>query len=126
VEIENPIWRQATRDHYFKRARTMGQSERPVAPLNWLTFDAQLSYDKSTRNTRSTCEGRAPRLLGEQPAEGDLYFEHQENDHTAPWASTFAAFGELNAAPDRAAPSRRSGRVLRRQRDAVPVTGVRT
>jgi hypothetical protein len=100
VEIENPIWRQATRDHYEKRARTMGSLSARWAPLNWLTFDAQLSYDKTDQKYQEYVPKGVPLdLLGEQPAEGDLIFEHQENDayNGAIGATVMRQFGELNA-----------------------------
>jgi TonB-linked SusC/RagA family outer membrane protein len=100
VELENPIWRQATRDHYTKRARTMGSLSARWAPVNWLTFDAQLSYDKADEKYQEYVPKGVPLdLLGEQPADGDLYFEHQENDATngALGVTFMRQFGELNA-----------------------------
>jgi hypothetical protein len=99
VEIENPIWRQATRDNYTKRARTMGSLQARWAPLTWLTVDAQLSYDRIDNKDQTYVPKGVPLdLLGEQPAEGELYLEHQENDaaNGALGATVMRQFGELN------------------------------
>lgn len=100
VELENPIWRQATRDHYLKRARTMGSLSARWAPLNWLTVDAQMSYDKADEKYQEYVPKGVPLdLLGEQPATGDLILDHQENDsyNGALGVTLMRQFGDLNA-----------------------------
>ncbi|MGH7467184.1 MAG: hypothetical protein ACRENP_04285 [Longimicrobiales bacterium] len=47
VLTENSLWRQATRDHWEKRARTLGSGNVRYSPMRWLTFDASVSYDRS-------------------------------------------------------------------------------
>jgi hypothetical protein len=47
VEIENPIWRQASRDNYATRARTLGSLNARYSLNRSVTLDAQLSYDRS-------------------------------------------------------------------------------
>ena len=46
---ENPLYVLATEQSRRKRARTQGSLEGRYAPLGWLTFDANLSYDRSDR-----------------------------------------------------------------------------
>jgi len=100
VEVENPIWRQASRDNYEKRSRTMGSLNARFALTNWLTFDAQLSYDRIDNKEQTYVPKGVPLdLTGEQPAEGRLYLGHQENDayNGALGATLMRQFGELNA-----------------------------
>ncbi len=46
---ENPLYVLATEDSRRRRARTQGNVAGKYAPLSWLTFDADLSYDRSDR-----------------------------------------------------------------------------
>jgi len=46
---ENPLYVLATEDSRRKRARTQGSLEGRYAPLGWLSFDANVSYDRSDR-----------------------------------------------------------------------------
>ena len=39
----------ATEDNRRKRARTQGSLDARYAPLSWLSFDANVSYDRSDR-----------------------------------------------------------------------------
>jgi TonB-linked SusC/RagA family outer membrane protein len=46
---ENPLYVLATEDNRRKRARTQGSLQSRYAPFGWLTFDGNLSYDRSDR-----------------------------------------------------------------------------
>ena len=47
ANLENPIWRQASRDNTETRMRTLANITARVAPFSWLTFNGVLSYDRS-------------------------------------------------------------------------------
>ena len=46
---ENPLYVLATEDSRRKRARTQGSLEGRYSPLSWLSFDGNVSYDRSDR-----------------------------------------------------------------------------
>lgn len=46
---ENPLYVLATEDRQRNRARTQGSLALKYTPLEWLTFDANVSYDRSDR-----------------------------------------------------------------------------
>ena len=46
---ENPLYVLATEENERRRARTQGSLEARYSPLGWLTFDGNLSYDRSDR-----------------------------------------------------------------------------
>jgi TonB-linked SusC/RagA family outer membrane protein len=46
---ENPLYVLATEDNRRHRARTQGSIASKYSPFRWLTFDANLSYDRSDR-----------------------------------------------------------------------------
>jgi TonB-linked SusC/RagA family outer membrane protein len=48
---ENPLYVLATEDSKRKRARTQGSLEGRWSPFGWLTFDSNVSYDRSDRRT---------------------------------------------------------------------------
>ncbi len=48
---ENPLYVLATEENTRKRTRTQGALEMKFAPFSWLTFDGNLSYDRSDRAT---------------------------------------------------------------------------
>jgi TonB-linked SusC/RagA family outer membrane protein len=49
---ENPLWRQTSRDNDTKRARTLISGNARVRPLSWLSFSADMSYDRSDINEK--------------------------------------------------------------------------
>ena len=48
---ENPLYVLSTEENVRKRTRTQGALEIKFAPSSWLTFDSNLSYDRSDRAT---------------------------------------------------------------------------
>jgi TonB-linked SusC/RagA family outer membrane protein len=48
---ENPLYVISTEDRTRKRARTQGSMESRFSPFDWLSFDGNVSYDRSDRRT---------------------------------------------------------------------------
>ena len=48
---ENPLYVISTEDRTRRRARTQGSVESRFAPFEWLSFDGNVSYDRSDRRT---------------------------------------------------------------------------
>lgn len=100
VLVENPLWRQRTRDHYDSRARTMGSISARYAMLDWLSLDAQFSYDRAdTKFQEYVPKGIPLSVETDQPALGSLQLEHRENNtmngHFG--AAVTRRFGDVNA-----------------------------
>lgn len=49
VVSENPIWRQTSRDNFNDRVRTLLSGQGRFRPFSWLSFDGNVSYDRSDR-----------------------------------------------------------------------------
>jgi len=99
VQIENPLWRQATRDNNERRARTLGSANVRVSATNWLTFDAQFSYDRSDINGQVYVPRGTPTSLDLSTfAQGQLYYSHRRTDtfNTYAGAVLRRQFGDLN------------------------------
>ena len=99
VEIENPIWRQFSRDHYDKRTRTQASLNARYSPLTWLMFDAQLSYDRSDNKYQEYVPKGVPTsVTSDATSNGQLVLEHQENDayNGALGTTLNRQFGALN------------------------------
>jgi TonB-linked SusC/RagA family outer membrane protein len=99
VEIENPLWRQATRDNNERRARTLGSGNIRFSATNWLTFDAQLSYDRSDISEQVYVPRGTPTSVTlETTSGGQLSFFHRRTDtfngHVG--AVLRRQFGDLN------------------------------
>lgn len=47
VNVENPLWRQATRDNRWWRARTQVSTMLDFRPVHWFRVDGNVSYDRS-------------------------------------------------------------------------------
>jgi TonB-linked SusC/RagA family outer membrane protein len=97
VEIENPIWRQASRDNYTKRVRTQGSLNTRYSALPWLSFDAQLSYDRADGKSQVYVPKGTP-VMGDDPANGQLSYTHRENDafNGALGATFLRRYGDFN------------------------------
>jgi TonB-linked SusC/RagA family outer membrane protein len=98
VEIENPVWRQATRDNYESRARTQGSLNTRFVVLPWMTLDAQLSYDRADGKEQVYVPKGVPSVGESVASQGQLLLWHQENDayNGALGATFMRRFGELN------------------------------
>lgn len=100
VLLENPLWRQATRDHWEARVRTLGSSNVRYSPIRWLTFDMQLSYDRSDLEYQEYVPKGVPTsLTADVPTTGSLYKDLQGTTayNGSLGASLLRQFGELNA-----------------------------
>ncbi len=81
VEIENPLWRQATRDNNERRARTLGSGNIRFSATNWLTFDAQLSYDRSDISEQVYVPRGTPTSVTlDVTSNGQLSYFHRRTD----------------------------------------------
>ena len=100
VLIENPLWRQATRDHWEARVRTIGSANVRYSPVRWLTFDTQLSYDRSDLEYQEYVPKGVPTsLTANVPTDGELYKDLQGTTayNGSVGASLIRQFGDLNA-----------------------------
>ena len=52
---ENPLYVLSTEENVRRRARTQGSVEARFTPLSWLTFDSNVSYDRSDRRNNFFC-----------------------------------------------------------------------
>jgi TonB-linked SusC/RagA family outer membrane protein len=82
VNLENPIWRQATRDNWSGRNRTWGSLNARYSPLGWLTFDTQLSYDQADERTQTFVPKGTPTSVTDEDAgaAGQLVMGHRSNN----------------------------------------------
>ncbi|HUF51839.1 MAG TPA: SusC/RagA family TonB-linked outer membrane protein [Longimicrobiales bacterium] len=100
VDLENPLWRQATRDNYTSRVRTWGNASARYSPLTWLTFNGQLSYDRAdTKEQVYVPKGVPLDIEGFNPSNGQLTLVTRANNaYNGAFGLTFARqFGDLNA-----------------------------
>jgi hypothetical protein len=100
VEVENPLWRQASRDHYTARVRTQGSANVRYSPLSWLMLDAQLSYDRAdTKGQEYVPKGVIIDVQTGEEDDGSLVLNHQENNaFNGSFGANFnRQFGGLNA-----------------------------
>lgn len=99
VEIENPLWRQGTRDNNERRARTLGSVNLRFQAANWLTFDGQFSYDRSDINGQVYVPRGVPTSLTlDVFSQGQLSYSHRRTDSMNGHVGLVARrqFGDLN------------------------------
>ena len=82
VPIENPLWQQQNENIGFdKRARTLASIDGRYAPLEWLSFSTNLSYDRSDLNDdRYTAKGTSSSVTSENVSDGRLEYENESTD----------------------------------------------
>ena len=100
VTTENPLWLQQTRDNFDERTRTQASGQVRFSPMNWLTFDAQMSYDRADNNSQSyTPKGTPTSTTQDIPSDGSLELSNQRADayNGSVAAIGTGQFGELNA-----------------------------
>jgi TonB-linked SusC/RagA family outer membrane protein len=100
VEIENPLWRQTSRDNYSLRARTQGSLNARYNITRAVTADAQLSYDRSDSKAQTYVpKGVQTSVTSDQPSVGALEYEYQENNalNGSMGLTLLRQFGDLNA-----------------------------
>jgi TonB-linked SusC/RagA family outer membrane protein len=100
VTTENPLWRQSTRDNFSIRARTQGSAIARYNPVQWLTLDAQFSYDRADNNGQSyTPKGTPTSTTDDVPSQGSLQLSDTRADAYNGSLSTTLLnhFGDLTA-----------------------------
>jgi TonB-linked SusC/RagA family outer membrane protein len=100
VTTENPLWLQTTRDNFGSRARTQASANARYSPINWLTLDAQLSYDRADANSQIYVPKGTPTSTTEDiPSDGTLEMSNQRVDsyNGSIAATALRQFGELAA-----------------------------
>jgi TonB-linked SusC/RagA family outer membrane protein len=101
VELENPLWRQGSRDNYDMRARTQGNLTARYSLRPWVSLDAQVSYDRADGKSQSYVPKGTPVFSGNEtvPTDGSLELSHRENTaYNGAIGATFTRqFGDLNA-----------------------------
>ncbi len=65
--LENPIWRQTSRDNAASRERTIASAAGRYDPLSWLNLSADFSYDRANRYTSTYVPKGTPFLSGTDP-----------------------------------------------------------
>ncbi|MGH7467181.1 MAG: SusC/RagA family TonB-linked outer membrane protein [Longimicrobiales bacterium] len=100
VEIENPIWRQTSRDNFTTRASTLASLNTRYSLNRSVTLDAQLSYDRADNWAQVYIpKGTPTSVTSDLPSNGELEYEQQQNDAiNGSLGGTLARqFGLLNA-----------------------------
>lgn len=81
VEIENPLWRQGSRDNHELRARTLGSGNIRFQATSWLTLDGQFSYDRSDINGQVYVPRGVPTSVTlDVTSDGQLSYSHRRTD----------------------------------------------
>ncbi len=101
VELENPLWRQGSRDNYNMRARTQGNFTARYSLKNWVSLDGQVSYDRADTKIQTYVPKGTPVFDDEDliPSDGQLVLTHRENTaYNGAFGATFTRqFADLNA-----------------------------
>jgi TonB-linked SusC/RagA family outer membrane protein len=98
VTTENPLWLQTTRDNYSLRARTQVSGNVRYSPFQWLTLDAQLSYDRADNNGQTYVPKGTPTSTTEdEPHQGQLVLNDTRADayNGSVSATLLRHFGDL-------------------------------
>ncbi|HKG91926.1 MAG TPA: SusC/RagA family TonB-linked outer membrane protein [Gemmatimonadaceae bacterium] len=97
-EHENPIWRQASRDNYQERTRTLASTDARLTPLGWLTLAGNFSYDRSDLNEQVYIpKGTPTSLTADIPSDGSLEKQNEFTDalNGSVSATLLGAFGQF-------------------------------
>jgi TonB-linked SusC/RagA family outer membrane protein len=101
VRLENPLWRQGSRDNYNARSRTQGNLSTRWSLRPWVSLDAQISYDRADTKLQSYVPKGTPIFDAQdlEPSDGSLSLTHRENTaYNGAMGATFTRqFGQLNA-----------------------------
>ncbi|MGH7469464.1 MAG: hypothetical protein ACRENP_16050, partial [Longimicrobiales bacterium] len=98
VAVENPLFVVQTRDNFNERSRTQASGNLRFSPMNWLTFDTQLSYDRADGNDQSyTPKGVPTSVTQDIPSQGILNLRSQRTDayNGSIAATALRQFGQL-------------------------------
>jgi TonB-linked SusC/RagA family outer membrane protein len=78
VALQNPLWYEASREYWEKRARTLASVNASYHPFGWLTMRGDLAYDRSDRNLHAyTPRGTPTSLDGLQESNGFLQKDNE-------------------------------------------------
>lgn len=96
---ENPLWRQASRDNFNRRARTQGSVAARYAPFSWFNLSANFSYDRADLNSQTYVPRGTPLSLTDDNAStGQLTQDNTVINamNGSIGANLSRTFGELN------------------------------
>jgi TonB-linked SusC/RagA family outer membrane protein len=98
ITVDNPLWRQYSRDNYQARVRTTASGRARLHAFDWLRFDAQLSYDRFDANYQVYVPKGTP-TGGAAVSDGQLEREHlYENAYDGSAGATLLRrLGDLDA-----------------------------
>jgi TonB-linked SusC/RagA family outer membrane protein len=99
VIYQNPLWTQATRDSERKGSRTMASAGLRWSPLNWISANALVSFDRRDQTTRDYVPKGTPLSVGSETTDdGSISFESTWTDtwNAEAQAQLRRDFGPLN------------------------------
>jgi TonB-dependent SusC/RagA subfamily outer membrane receptor len=105
----NPLYRLSREHHTKNNQRFMGGLDLNYAPLSWLGFESNVSYDRSDLTQQHY---QPPGLLSSaqpQPAVPDRLSRHGEHDHRGRQRQRHRKRHRKDRRPDRASPSSLAG-----------------
>jgi TonB-dependent SusC/RagA subfamily outer membrane receptor len=122
VTDENPLWVQTTRDNFSVRARTQASGNLRYSPFQWLTLDAQLSYDRADNNGQTYVPKGTPTSTTEdEPHQGQLILNDTRADayNGSVSATLLRHFGDLTTRTTLRASTERTISRTSRAKDAI-------
>lgn len=100
VRVENPIWRQLSRDDDRQNDRQLASADYRWAPRNWVTIAANASYDRLVATRQQyTPMGTPTSVTTEAESNGSISYSNSYNDtfNASADVSFTRDFGPLNA-----------------------------
>jgi TonB-linked SusC/RagA family outer membrane protein len=99
LTMENPIWRQTSRDNQSWRMRTLANLNARFQPVRGLTFETDFSYDRSDRESQQYVPKGTPSIGSIEGLDGSLYMDEEQTDqiNASVGATYMRNFGGLNA-----------------------------
>jgi TonB-linked SusC/RagA family outer membrane protein len=80
LAMENPIWRQTSRDNQSSRMRTLANVNARFQPIHGLTFESDLSYDRSDRSQQQYVPKGTPAVNNLDGLDGSLRYDEAITD----------------------------------------------
>lgn len=116
--IDNPIWRQNSRDNWTKRDRTLASADLAWSATDWLRFSGMYGYDRSGSHYHSYVP-KGVELSDGSPSTGSVEETHESYDklNTQIMGTATRQFGELNTRLSV------SGLIERQMREQADATG---
>lgn len=72
VQVDNPIWRQQSRDNFTSRSRTLASGNLNWRTFDWLSLRADFSYDRNDRNVQVYVPLGTETSSSDDPLDGQL------------------------------------------------------